>query len=207
MKRVFIIAILLVSHFCGNVSAQSLRELFVKMHVRLLPLLKGNDRLDLIDLYDANYSTSIINSLDGKSRLKVLTKDYLQLSVTASSSMQMKMLPTQDGDTLLCVVNTVAAEASDSRIRFYGKDWQPLDGVFFDAPAIADFFLPSDSAVQVMDIADIYLVELRLSPDDKTLVAEYTLPHYMTKEDAERVMPHMRKMTYEWDGRKFQRVD
>lgn len=207
MKNRYFIALLMMMLFCGNIPAQNLRELFVNMPTELLPLLKQNDRLDLIDLYDAKMSTPVTNRLDGKSRLKELTGDYLLLSLSASSSMQIKMLPTQNGDTLLCVVNTVLAEAADSRINFYGKDWQPVDGKLFDSPAIADFLLPSDSVNEVLEFADIYLVELRLSPDDNTLVAEYTQPRYMSKEEKERIMPLLRKISYEWNGISFQRND
>lgn len=207
MKNRYFIALLMMMLFCGNIPAQNLRELFVNMPTELLPLLKQNDRLDLIDLYDAKMSTPVTNRLDGKSRLKELTGDYLLLSLSASSSMQIKMLPTQNGDTLLCVVNTVLAEAADSRINFYGKDWQPVDGKLFDSPAIADFLLPSDSVNEVLEFADIYLVELRLSPDDNTLVAEYTQPLYMSKEEKERIMPLLRKISYEWNGISFQRND
>ena len=204
MKRKYLILMLLMLLFCGGASAQSLRELFVAMPEKLLPLLKENDRLDLIDLYEAKMDIQVTNRLDGKSTLKALTNDYLLLSLSASSSMQIKMLPSHNGDTLLCVVNTVIAEAADSRIRLYTKEWQPVDEEFFTAPATSDFFTPSDSVGQLLEIADIYLVELKLSAEDNTLVAEYTLPQYMTKEDAEHLLPSLRKIVYVWDGKKFE---
>lgn len=204
MKNRYFIALLMMMLFCGNIPAQNLRELFVNMPTELLPLLRENDRLDLIDLYDAKMNIQVTNRLDGKSTIKELTGDYLLLSLSPSSSMQMKMLPSHNGDTLLCVVNTVTAEAADSRIRLYTKDWQPVDEVFFTPPSIADFFTPSDSVDELLDLADIYLVELKLSAEDNTLVAEYTVPQYMTKEDAERVLPFLRKRVYVWDGKKFQ---
>lgn len=207
MKRKYFIALLMLLLLCGNASAQSLREFFVKMPVNLLPLLKGNDRLDLLDLYDAKLDIKVTNRLDGKSSLKELTRDYLLLSLSPSSSMQIKMLPSHNGDTLLCVVNTVTAEATDSRIRLYTKDWQPVNEAFFIPPAISDFFTPSDSVGELLDLADIYLVELKLSPDNNTLVAEYTQPRYMSKDEAERVLASVHKIVYEWDGKEFRRKD
>ena len=202
MKKLFLIYIF-ISIVCSGIQAQSLRELFVKMPVELLPLLKENDRLDLIDLYDAKMSTPVTNRLDGKSRMRTLTDDYLLLTLSASSSMQIKMLPATNGDTLLCVVNTVNAEAADSRINLYKKDWTLVASDFFEFPAIAGFFIPSDSVSEALELMDIYLVELTLSPDDNSLVAEYTLPRYMTKEDAERVSPFLRKLKYMWNGKEF----
>lgn len=202
MKKLNFILILLLL-ICGNLPAQSLKDLFLKMPVELLPLLKENDRLDLIDLYEAKMNIPVTNRLDGKSSIKMLTDNYMYLTLSASSSMQIKMLTDVSGDTLLCVVNTVSAEAADSRIRLYKNDWQPVENGFFDTPAIADFFIQSDSTKEALELADIYLVELNLSPEDNTLVAEYTLPRYMNKEDAARILPLLHKIVYIWDGRGF----
>lgn len=202
MKKLNFILILLLL-ICGNLPAQSLKDLFLKMPVELLPLLKENDRLDLIDLYEAKMNIPVTNRLDGKSSIKMLTDNYMYLTLSASSSMQIKMLTDVNGDTLLCVVNTVSAEAADSRIRLYKNDWQPVENGFFDTPAIADFFIQSDSTKEALELADIYLVELNLSPEDNTLVAEYTLPRYMNKEDAARILPLLHKIVYIWDGRGF----
>ena len=202
MKKLNFILILLLL-ICGNLPAQSLKDLFLKMPVELLPLLKENDRLYLIDLYEAKMNIPVTNRLDGKSSIKMLTDNYMYLTLSASSSMQIKMLTDVSGDTLLCVVNTVSAEAADSRIRLYKNDWQPVENGFFDTPAIADFFIQSDSTKEALELADIYLVELNLSPEDNTLVAEYTLPRYMNKEDAARILPLLHKIVYIWDGRGF----
>ena len=202
MKKLNFILILLLL-ICGNLPAQSLKDLFLKMPVELLPLLKENDRLDLIDLYEAKMNIPVTNRLDGKSSIKMLTDNYMYLTLSASSSMQIKMLTDVNGDTLLCVVNTVSAEAADSRIRLYKNDWQPVENGFFDTPAIADFFIQSDSTKEALELADIYLVELNLSPEDNTLVAEYTLPRYMNKEDAARILPLLHKIVYIWDGKGF----
>lgn len=202
MKKLNFILILLLI-ICGNLPAQSLKDLFLKMPVELLPLLKENDRLDLIDLYEAKMNIPVTNRLDGKSSIKMLTDNYMYLTLSASSSMQIKMLTDVNGDTLLCVVNTVSAEAADSRIRLYKNDWQPVENGFFDTPAIVDFFIQSDSTKEALELADIYLVELNLSPEDNTLVAEYTLPRYMNKEDAARILPLLHKIVYIWDGRGF----
>ena len=159
--------------------------------------------MDLIDLYESKINIPVTNRLDGKSSIKMLTDNYMYLTLSASSSMQIKMLTDVNGDTLLCVVNTVSAEAADSRIRLYKNDWQPVENGFFDTPAIADFFIQSDNTKEALELADIYLVELNLSPEDNTLVAEYTLPRYMNKEDAARILPLLHKIVYIWDGRGF----
>lgn len=204
MKRVSIAFIVFMVLVCGRVEAQDLRTLFVEMPDTLLPLLTANDRRDMIDFRDAGMTTPVSNRLDGKSRITALTDDYLSLELSRSSSMQIKMINCVGGDTLLCVVNTVAAEACDSRIHFYNTRWERVDGPYFTMPSIADFFHPSDSVAKALDICDIYLVKLSLSPDSDSLKADYTMPQYMSQSDSARVASQLRTLRYHWTGRRFE---
>lgn len=204
MKRVTIAFIAFISLFCGSAQAQDLRALFIEMPDTLLPLLTDNDRRDMIDFWDARMSASVVNRLDGKSRITALTDDFLSVELSRSSSMQIKMLNVEGGDTLLCIVNTVGAEAYDSRIHFYNIRWERVDGLKFDMPTIVDFFLPSDSVDKALAVSDIYLVKLSLSADSDSLKAEYTMPLYMSRSDSARVAPQLRPLHYRWTGKRFE---
>ena len=74
-------------------------------------------------------------------------------------------------------------------------------GELFAYPSISDFF--TSATAECMDICDIYLVALALSADDNTLVAEYTMPAYMSSDDAKKVKPLLRKLVYRWNGERF----
>lgn len=204
MKRVTIAFIAFISLFCGSAQAQDLRALFIEMPDTLLPLLTDNDRRDMIDFWDARMSTSVVNRLDGKSRITALTDDFLSVELSRSSSMQIKMLNVEGGDTLLCIVNTVGAEAYDSRIHFYNSRWERVDGLKFAMPSIVDFFFPSDSVDKALAVSDIYLVKLSLSADSDSLKAEYTMPLYMSRSDSARVAPQLRPLYYRWTGKRFE---
>lgn len=204
MKRVTIAFIAFMTLFCGVIQAQDLRTLFIEMPDTLLPLLTNNDRRDMIDFWDARMSTPVVNRLDGKSRITELTNDFLSVELSRSSSMQIKMLKNVAGDTLLCIVNTVGAEAYDSRIHFYNSRWERVDGSKFTMPSIADFFLPSDSVGKALEVSDIYLVKLSLKADNDSLKAEYTMPLYMSRSDSARVAPQLRLLFYRWTGKRFE---
>jgi hypothetical protein len=73
----------------------------------------------------------------------------------------------------------------------------------FIQPEIEDFFKPDVATEKIADICDMYLVSLMLDRDDNSLVAEYTMPAYMSAEDAEKVTPVLRKLVYNWDGESF----
>ncbi len=204
MKRVTIAFIAFMTLFCDVIQAQDLRTLFIEMPDTLQPLLTNNDRRDMIDFWDARMSTPVVNRLDGKSRITELTNDFLSVELSRSSSMQIKMLNNVAGDTLLCIVNTVGAEAYDSRIHFYNSRWERVDGSKFTMPSIADFFLPSDSVGKALEVSDIYLVKLSLKADNDSLKAEYTMPLYMSRSDSARVASQLRPLFYRWTGKRFE---
>ena len=202
MRR-FLILILFLCCRAAVLPAQDMRAVFKNAPDEMFPLLSKNDRADLVDYIDAGMAAKVTNLFDGKSELLALDEDYLLLATSASSTVQLKLLPLQ-GDTLICEVRTVKAEASDSRIAFYDMDWNRLDSAaMFSFPTISDFFVAATDADEYADVCDIYLVSLKMNPDDNTLVAEYTMPDYMNIEDAGEVKPLLRKLVYNWNGQRF----
>ena len=200
MRKLLSIILLFVC-VASSVPAQDMRAVFLNAPDAVFPLLTKNLRADMVDYVEAGMEAKVTNRLDGVSVLKELAEDYLLLAMTASSTMQLKLLPVVD-DTLICMVKSVKAEAADSRVYFYDKEWNQLDGsALFTYPSISDFF--TSATAECIDICDIYLVALTLSDDDNTLVAEYTMPAYMSPDDAKKVKPMLRKLVYRWNGGRF----
>ena len=203
MRKLQFLIVLFLGIVASAVSAQNMRDIFLNAPDAIFPLLTKSYRADLVDYIDAGMKAKVTNKFDGVSVLEQLDDDYMRLATTESSTMQMKLLPTQ-GDIIICAVKSVKAEAVDSRISFYDKEWNLLaDGCRFSAPSIREFFISPEAAAEHIDICDIYLVALELSANENTLIAEYTMPVYMSREDAERVKPCLRKLVYTWNGEMF----
>ncbi len=201
--RKSLLIILLLCAAVLQMRAQEMRTIFLEAPDSIFPLISKSYRADMVDYIDAGMTAKVNNSLDGTSVLEGLAPDFMRLAVTASSTMQLKLLPLEN-DTVICVVKSVVAEAVDSRIYFYDKEWNALDGAgLFCFPSIGDFFV--SSADEYVDMCDIYLVSLTLSAADNTLVVEYTMPAYMSVDDAQRVKPLLRKLVYCWNGERFVR--
>ncbi|MBR5275922.1 MAG: DUF3256 family protein [Bacteroidaceae bacterium] len=202
-KFIYIFTLLLVAA-TAELAAQNMRTLFVGMPDTIFPLLTATNRADCVDFVDAGMRARVSNRLDGKSELLRLTDDFLEMKMSNHSTLQMKLLPRSAGDTIVCMVKTVCAESCDSRILFYTKDWKQLPQQFA-YPPIKDFFVAADSLDTVLTIADIYLVKLNLSSSDASMVAEYTMPSYMSSGDSLFVARRARNLIYKWDGKQFKR--
>ena len=204
MSKFNIIVSLLLLLTASVAMAQDMPQLFVEAPDTVLPLLTRNNRADCVDFVDAGMRARVSNRLDGKSELLRLTDDFLEMKMSNHSTLQMKLLPRSAGDTIVCMVKTVCAESCDSRILFYTKDWKQLPQQFA-YPPIKDFFVAADSLDTVLTIADIYLVKLNLSSSDASMVAEYTMPSYMSSGDSLFVARRARNLIYKWDGKQFKR--
>jgi hypothetical protein len=206
MRKLFYI-LSIVFLFASALRAQDMRTLFVGMPDSIVPILTVDKRADCVDFIDAGMKAKVTNLLDGKSELLQLTSDYLRMKMSSCSDMQMKLLPSSTGDTLICMVNTISAEARDSRIRFYTKGWAEVKNVekLFSRPAIKDFF-PSDTLLEKkLEISDIELIEYILSPSEPTLTARYTMPMYMSSGDSVFVTKGMNDILFRWNGKIFEK--
>lgn len=203
MKKLSLITLFCLLAIVARTTAQDMRTLFITAPDTIFPLLDVSAREDCVDFLDAGMRARVTNRLGGKSELLAITPSFLELRCSDSSTVQMRLFPCT-GDTVVAVVRTVCAEACDSRISFYRKDWATAP-ITFERPLLSDFFVSSDSLDHCIVRCDIYLVALSLSPDDDTLVAEYTMPRYMSEEDAKLVTPHLQRLVYRWKGNAFLR--
>ncbi|MBO7301995.1 MAG: DUF3256 family protein [Bacteroidaceae bacterium] len=180
-----------------------MKSLFVEAPDSVFPLLDKNQRADCVDFFDAGMQYGVTNKLEGKTTLVDLAPDYMLLETSGTLRMELKKLPLGD-DFIICVVNTVTAEASDSRVAFFSSSWKRLDtSCFFAAPSIREFFTSQSAADEFLNLCEIYLVSLKLNSADTGMVAEYTMPSYMNKDDADRVLSHLRRIVFVWDGKSF----
>lgn len=205
MKKLINILFVAILLFAAKAEAQNMRTIFLEMPDSILPLLTSTNRADCTDFIEAGMKARVTNRFDGHSELLELTTDYLKMKMTSHTELQMKLLPISNGDTIICMINTVCAEACDSHIRFFTKGWKELtpQKKYFTSPTIKDFFTANTSINKKLMIADMYLVELTLSASSTDMIAKYTMPGYMSQEDSLFVSKDMHDIKYIWNGKKF----
>lgn len=196
-----------------SLHAQDMKELLIAMPDSVAPLLTKVNRADCVDFLASNMKAEVKNRFGKVSELKKLADDYLFLQTTASSSMEMKLLPVNDSVKVICVVHTVCGPACDSEVRFYDTRWQQLPAEdFIRLPAADAFYLPADilaaeAYAAARGKAGMDLVKAVLSEDKPAISFFYTTPDYLSKEDREKLAAYIRKepVVYEWKGGKFRR--
>lgn len=195
----------------GALSCQArtpIRQIFAAMPDSVMPLLTKNNRLDFIDFLDCKMDAVVTNRLDGKSRMDMLTDDYLSMRYTSSCDVEMKLLPVNDSTEVLCMVTTLKAGVCDSRVDFYDVSWNPLPvEPIFMQPKLDDFRTEevSDSAYMAWKKMDVYFKTYRLSPEASTLTCRLSTLDYLSKEDKELVLPYVKSdsIVFLWESGAF----
>jgi len=135
--------------------AQSLKDLFLKMPQEICPALSEYNRLELVDNQRNNKPMQTRNTFRYVSTMHTLTDQFAQLEVSKSSEKTMKLLPLNDGSSIIMVISTVLCDSiSDSSISFYSTEWKALHNEdFINQPTSAEFRqITIDPATNILTI-------------------------------------------------------
>ena len=141
MNKITIFAI-----FCllaDSVSAQlRMRDVFAQLPDSVLPLMTKNNRLDCIDFIENDMEARVKNLFDDKVILDSLTDDFLSLSTSEGSYVEMKLFA-EGADSFICVNRTYLGQAADSEVKIYDLSWNFVRRVA--RPDVREFLKTSES--------------------------------------------------------------
>jgi hypothetical protein len=203
LKKVYISFLILF--LAAPVVAQNIREVFKQMPDSMFPYITNTNRLDFIDFKDANMKAEVNNSLGGKSEMKVLTDNYIEVELSSVSNLQIRLLP-KDSTKVICMVTTFFGPEADSKVQFFSLNWKPLD-IKSAVPSFDDFFVKPDSInterfVQLKKMIEPVMYYVMLSSKDNTITYSLSLP-LLNKEDKKALDAVLRKVTLKWAGKSF----
>lgn len=109
-----------------SLQAKDVRSLWKTVPDSVVQLIDKVRRLEMLDLVDYRVKAEVDNRLGSQSVMDTLTANYLHIQVSKQSELAMRLLPTIDGDTIVCLVHTYKAPMSESSVRFYDLSWRKL---------------------------------------------------------------------------------
>lgn len=168
MKKILIL--LVFSCSLSGLQAQSLKELFLRMPQEVCPTLSEYNRLELVDNQKNGKLMQTRNLLSKFTIMNEMTDDYARMTISPSSSKEMKLLTKADGQRIIMVISTVRSDSiCDSSVRFYSTDWQPLTATdYMDEPTSEQFRTISTSATaNELNITSFNPLALRMDGSDK----------------------------------------
>ena len=206
MRRTVISLILMLVFSVETSLGKTMREVWIDMPDSITMYLTKSMRTELADYVDMKVSAATKNAIGDTVRIDTLTSDYIAITLSESSKLEMKLLP-RDGSNIICMVRTYYGTAAESIISFWQLDWQQLPDI--SMPALESIELikkPDDLSVtefnKIKAMISPKMIEMRLSPDDNSLLLSYSLPD-VNKEDSELIKSILVQKKINWNGEIF----
>lgn len=185
---------------------KTMREVWIDMPDSITMYLTKSMRTELADYVDMKVSAATKNAIGDTVRIDTLTSDYIAITLSESSKLEMKLLP-KDGSNIICMVRTYYGTAAESIISFWQLDWQQLPDISMPALENIELIKKPDSLSvtefnKIKAMISPKMIEMRLSPDDNSLLLSYSLPD-VNKEDSELIKPTLVQKKINWNGEIF----
>ena len=94
----------------------------MSMPDEVMPYLTKNQRLEFAELQEMGVKAEVKNALNDVSVMDTLTTDFLQIRMSKVATLQMKKLPVENGDSVICLVKTFSLPEKESELYLYDQN-------------------------------------------------------------------------------------
>ena len=184
--------------------AQQVCKMWVNMPTSVAGALEKSGRQELLALKPMKKAATIAGPLGEKCSIDTLTADFLSVRMNDVYTLQMKMLPTSSGDSLLCLVQTYAGPQPESSISFYSPDWKALSmpQMHLDVDLQRPDTMSEDDFNKLQALFDPKLVSFSLSPSSAELVVALS-PAAISEEGKANIKRLNLQNKLNWNGKTF----
>ena len=184
--------------------AQQVCKMWVNMPTSVAGALEKSGRQELLDLKQMKKAATIAGPLGERCSIDTLTADFLSVRMNDVYTLQMKMLPTSSGDSLLCLVQTYAGPQPESRIAFYSPDWKALSmpQMHLDVDLQRPDTMSEGDFNKLQALFDPKLISFSLSPSSAELVVALS-PAAISEEEKANIKRLKLQNKLNWNGKTF----
>jgi len=212
MKKIFIIATLLIATLL-HVDAQSpMRDLWIQMPDSVVAYLDVNSRTEMADFYEMKVKTGSKNLLEGKSAIDSLTSDYIHVTLNSSTTLQIKKLQTESS-FVICLIKTFTAPEPESEVSFFSSSWKPLKDTFGlpvtnDASSLIEQFTTRPDTIsqeryeELASMLDPVMISAEMSVNEEVVTFSLSRP-LIEKSEILNINAIFKQRKFKWNGQTF----
>ncbi len=212
MKKILIIATLLIATLL-HVDAQSpMRDLWIQMPDSVVAYLDVNCRTEMADFYDIKVKTGSKNLLEGKSAIDSLTSDYIHVTLNSSTTLQIKKLQTESS-FVICLIKTFTAPEPESEVSFFSSSWKPLKDTFGlpvtnDASSLIEQFTTRPDTIsqeryeELASMLDPVMISAEMSVNEQVVTFSLSRP-LIEKSEILNINAIFKQRKFKWNGQTF----
>jgi hypothetical protein len=208
----FILAVVLSMIVFSSFGNVKMTDVFANMPDSLIPYITRNNRLDCIDFKASKMEAIVKNMFDENSELITITDNYLNMKLSESARLEMKLLPciSVEGDSIqiICKVVTYNAPEAESEIVFYTTSWKQLNASeYVSMPSFDCFWIKPDTMTLVKyntlrSYIDPIMIEASLSENDYSMILSLAKP-LLSKDDKKQLEGLCIPQKIRWNGKMF----
>lgn len=194
MKKLLLTFIVFLTAICAN--ARSMKELWASIPDSLVPYVDKIHRLEMTDFIGMGLKGDVDNIMGSKSVMDTITNNFIHVTLSEASTLQVKRLPAAEGDSIICVVRTWKAPESESYVSFYDQQWQRLDKSLELKAYIPQLLsrpdtMSVDNYNKLLENVDFTMVNASFSPDSDDLTLSLSVP--VADKDKAKQLRHIVK--------------
>ena len=208
MKR-FIIWMVLCLSLSPASAQRQMRDFIIQFPDSFCDYLNTAKRTEMVDFYAMGVKAETLNLLSETTVLDSLTERYADIRLSGRSRLQLAMLTTTPGDTLLCAVRSFMGEAEDateSEITFYDTRWTPDTSLVRVRVEPSSLLHRPDTMTQeryeeLTRLIDPVMTTAIMGPDLSITVSLAT--PLLTKTERQDLKAILLQRKLKWDGERF----
>ena len=207
MKQLFLIAAMLFSATMSFAQKQ-MKDYWVAMPDSVVPYLNKTKRTEMVDFYQMGVKAETFNLLQGATTLDSLTATFADVTLNPTARIQLSLLPTTGGDTLICMSRTYYGEAPETTVSFYDSQWRPIPSGGLLPTILPESLVqrPDTMAVERYDdlfrLVDPMMTYALMSSGGQELTFFLSTP-MVTKKEKMALEAILVQRKLKWDGEKF----
>ena len=125
MRKLLVLSLLTLCTL--TVGAKSMVDIWKAIPDSLMPYVDRKHRTEMVEFIRMGLKGDVDNLLGSMSTMDSLTSNFIQVRASEAMMMQIKRLPRQGSDSILCVVRTWFGPVKSSRIQLYTENWKPIE--------------------------------------------------------------------------------
>ena len=125
MRKLLVLSLLTLCTL--TVGAKSMVDIWKAIPDSLMPYVDRKHRTEMVEFIRMGLKGDVDNLLGSKSTMDSLTSNFIQVRASEAMMIQIKRLPRQGSDSILCVVRTWFGPVKSSRIQLYTENWKPIE--------------------------------------------------------------------------------
>lgn len=212
MKKIFIIATLLIATLLHVDAQPPMRDLWIQMPDSVVAYLDVNSRTEMADFYEMKVKTGSKNLLEGKSAIDSLTSDYIHVTLNSSTTLQIKKLQTESS-FVICLIKTFTAPEPESEVSFFSSSWKPLKDTFGlpvtnDASSLIEQFTTRPDTIsqeryeELASMLDPVMISAEMSVNEQVVTFSLSRP-LIEKSEILNINAIFKQRKFKWNGQTF----